>query len=185
LKIDVFYPHPPQRVWRAITNRKAMAEWLMENDFEPRVGHKFRFQHSTLPGLEGCIDCEVIELDEPRRLSFTWRDSLMLKPSIVVWTLAPVDGGTRLQLEHRGIALEILLHPTEKFHEPSLQQQPMRHPLMSELTGVTQTKAPLHSVSLGRCEGLDSLLLNDFINVGWEYRLNEKLREVLDSNCVF
>ncbi|MEB3179036.1 MAG: SRPBCC domain-containing protein [Nostocaceae cyanobacterium] len=182
LKMDVFYPHPPQRVWRAITNSKAMAAWLMENDFQPRVGHKFRFQYSTLPGLEGWIECEVIELDEPRRLSFTWRDSLMSKPSIVVWKLAPVDGGTRVQLQHRAIALEIL--HTEKLHQPSLKQQPMRHPLISELTGVTQTKAPVESVSLSRYQGLDSLLLNYFINVEWEYRLNEKLGEFLDSNLL-
>lgn len=50
LKMEVFYPYPPQRVWQVLTNRHALAMWLMENDFEPRVGHKFRFQHSTLPG---------------------------------------------------------------------------------------------------------------------------------------
>jgi uncharacterized protein YndB with AHSA1/START domain len=182
LKINVFYPHPPQRVWRAITNNKAMAAWLMENDFQPRVGHKFSFHHSTLPGLEGSIDCEVIELDEPRRLSFTWRDNLMLKPSVVVWTLAAVDGGTRVQLEHRGIALE-KLQPTESFPGKSVQQ-PMRQPLMSELTSVTQTKTHFPSVSVGRYEGLESLLLNYFINVGWEHRLNERLVEVLKSNLL-
>ncbi|MHC5856154.1 SRPBCC family protein [Nostoc sp.] len=75
LNMEVFYPYPPQRVWQVLTNRQALAVWLMENDFEPRLGHKFRFVHSTLPGLEGDIDCQVIELDEPRRLAFTWQDS--------------------------------------------------------------------------------------------------------------
>ncbi|MEH2048103.1 SRPBCC family protein [Nostoc sp.] len=87
LNMEVFYPYPPQRVWQVLTNRQALAVWLMENDFEPRLGHKFRFVHSTLPGLEGDIDCQVIELDEPRRLAFTWQDSMMCQPSVVTWTI--------------------------------------------------------------------------------------------------
>ncbi len=48
VKMDVFYPYPPERVWQVLTNRRALAAWLMENDFEPRVGHKFQFQKLPL-----------------------------------------------------------------------------------------------------------------------------------------
>lgn len=48
IKTEVFYPYPPQRIWQVLTERRALSAWLMDNDFEPLVGHKFRFQHSTV-----------------------------------------------------------------------------------------------------------------------------------------
>lgn len=49
LKKEVFYPHPPERVWLLLTNSRALAAWLMENDFEPRVECKFYFYSQSLP----------------------------------------------------------------------------------------------------------------------------------------
>jgi uncharacterized protein YndB with AHSA1/START domain len=36
--------YPPAKVWRAHTESSLMAEWLLENDFQPVVGHKFDFR---------------------------------------------------------------------------------------------------------------------------------------------
>ena len=44
----VVYPHPPDRVWTALTSSEALAAWLMPNDFEARAGHQFTFR--TRPG---------------------------------------------------------------------------------------------------------------------------------------
>ncbi len=181
LKTEVFYPHPPQRVWQVLTNRRALAAWLMDNDFEPRVGHKFRFQTQSLPGLEGTVNCEVIELDEPKRLSYTWQDSLMPYPSIVTWTLTPVDGGTRLHLEHQGIRQEAITVGEFQRSTYTWQRQ-----FMDEPTAVTQTLAPrdrstlFQSTSIGYA-ALDSAILNSYLNGGWNYTLNERLPQVLDS----
>ena len=41
--LEVIYPYPPDRVWRALTDRRVLAQWLLPNDFEPRVGHRFHF----------------------------------------------------------------------------------------------------------------------------------------------
>ncbi|NWF61290.1 MAG: SRPBCC domain-containing protein [Fischerella sp.] len=189
LNIEAFYPYPPQRVWQVLTNRQALAAWLMENDFEPRLGHKFRFVHSTLPGLGENIDCEVIELDEPKRLAFTWQDSMMCQPSIVTWTLKPVDGGTKLQLEHKGLRHELVetLHATS-LHQSRNLSQPWQGKFMHESSTVTQTLAPsdrntiFPSIPSGKYETLDSLILSSFFNGGWEYRLNEKLPKILVAN---
>ncbi len=35
VKLEFFYPHPPERVWKALTDRRVLAAWMMENDFEP------------------------------------------------------------------------------------------------------------------------------------------------------
>ena len=99
---EVEYPHPPERVWRALTDPKVLADWLIENDFEPRVGHQFRFRTKPQPGFDGLVECEVVEVDPPRRLAYTWKGGAMRVPTLVTFTLDPIPGGTRLRLEHSG-----------------------------------------------------------------------------------
>ncbi len=97
------YPYPPERVWRALTDPQAMADWLMQcPGFAPKVGHKFRFTAKPQPGWRGFVDCEVLECDPPRRLSYSWDGDPKMKPTTVTWTLAPTAEGTRLVLEHAG-----------------------------------------------------------------------------------
>ena len=109
LRKEAFYPHPPEKVWVALTNRKALAEWLMPNNFEPVVGAKFRFQYDPFGPCSGLNECEVLEVDEPRRLSYSWvdvpRKAGKAPPGsmTVTWTLIPENGGTRLVLEHEGL----------------------------------------------------------------------------------
>ena len=96
------YPYPPERVWAALTNSDALAAWLMENDFQPYVGHRFQFRTHASPGFDGMVDCEVITVDKPHKLAYTWQGGPMKKPTVVTWTLEPIPQGTRLQLEHTG-----------------------------------------------------------------------------------
>ncbi|MFJ5369247.1 SRPBCC domain-containing protein, partial [Bosea sp. CER48] len=37
------FSHPPEKLWRALTQPHLIAEWLMKNDFKPIVGHRFDF----------------------------------------------------------------------------------------------------------------------------------------------
>ncbi|MBF2002911.1 MAG: SRPBCC domain-containing protein [Synechococcales cyanobacterium M58_A2018_015] len=98
--LEVFYPYPPERVWQVLTDRRALAAWMMENDFEPKVGHRFQFHSQPLPGLQSTIQCEVVELEEPSRLVYTWQESPTAERSLVIWTLTTVANGTRLRLKH-------------------------------------------------------------------------------------
>ncbi len=109
LRREVYYPHNPEAVWTALTDRQALAEWLMPNDFEPVVGHKFRFQVDPMFGFSGINECEVLEVDRPRRLSYSWtvlpKDPDKPRPPAmtVTWSLRPERDGTRLVLEQRGL----------------------------------------------------------------------------------
>jgi uncharacterized protein YndB with AHSA1/START domain len=104
ISLEQQYPYPPEQVWRALTERAALAEWLMPNDFEPKLGHKFQFRAQPMPGWRGFVECEVIELVTSRRLAYTWLgDDDWQEPTIVRWTLEPVGGGTRLRLEHTNL----------------------------------------------------------------------------------
>ena len=100
LRFEVVYPHAIEKVWRALTDSRAIAQWLMENDFEPRLGRKFQFWSKPQPGWDGTSHCEVIELDPPRRIAYTWRGGPI--DTVLRITLEPVAGGTRLVLEHTG-----------------------------------------------------------------------------------
>ncbi len=102
LTIERTFRHPPERVWRALTNPAALAAWNMENDFQPRLGHCFQFRMPPQPGFDGVIHCEVTELEAPRRLAYTWRSNAHPSPTTVTWTLTPVAEGTHLRLDHRG-----------------------------------------------------------------------------------
>jgi uncharacterized protein YndB with AHSA1/START domain len=100
LRFEVVYPHRPERVWRALTDRAALAEWLMPNDFEPRLGHRFQFRTDPTPGFDGIIRCEILELEAPRKLAYTWRTNAL--DTVVSFTLEPVAAGTRVIVEHKG-----------------------------------------------------------------------------------
>ena len=98
------YPHPPSQVWHALTDSDALAEWLMPNDFQARLGHKFQFRAKPMPGWRGFVECEVVEVDAPRRLTYTWLgDADWKAPTMVRWTLERVAEGTRLRLEHTNL----------------------------------------------------------------------------------
>ncbi len=109
IRLQRRYPHPPQKVWVAITDRVALAEWLMPNDFAPVVGHRFTFQVDPFKSYSGITDCEVLEVDPPRRLVYSWTPRAIAapgkspQPSTVTWTLEPHADGTILTLEHDGL----------------------------------------------------------------------------------
>jgi uncharacterized protein YndB with AHSA1/START domain len=109
LRKEIWLPRPPEDVWVALTDPQALAEWLMPNNFEPRVGHTFRFHVDPMPGFSGINECRVLEVVEPRRLVYTWvvlprvPDATPPPPMTVTWTLAPERGGTRLSLEQTGL----------------------------------------------------------------------------------
>lgn len=100
LIFEAVYPHPPEHVWRALTDSQAMAEWLMPNDFKPQVGNRFQFRTKPAPGFDGIVRCEVLELEPPRKLVYTWKGGPV--DTVVTFTLTPVPEGTRLRLEQRG-----------------------------------------------------------------------------------
>lgn len=101
---------PPEKVWRALTEPKLLAAWLMDNDIAPVVGHRFQFRAQPVPGWDGVVDCEVLEVVPFERLSYSWRGgSDQLEgyggklDTVVTWTLEKsASGGTLLELNHSG-----------------------------------------------------------------------------------
>ena len=99
-------PHPPEKIWRALTQGALIEEWLMKNDFQPIVGHRFNFRSTPMPQWNGVVDCQVLVVEPNRRLSYSWNSSGEetadgLK-TVVTWTLTPTQGGVLVRMEQSG-----------------------------------------------------------------------------------
>jgi uncharacterized protein YndB with AHSA1/START domain len=104
VSLEVLLPHPVEEVWSVLTDAAAISEWLMEAvGFEPRVGARFRLRTQSL-ARSGWIAAEVLELDPPRRMAWSWTPDGDGPTSSVTFSLTSEPGGTRLALAHRGEA---------------------------------------------------------------------------------
>lgn len=110
IEVDQYFRHPPSKLWRALTTPELMAQWLMPNDFEPIVGHRFTFRVRPVAqtGFSGRIACQVLELRPQKTLRISWADAENADSmaTTVTWTLQPEGKGTRLFLEHAGFDLD-------------------------------------------------------------------------------
>jgi uncharacterized protein YndB with AHSA1/START domain len=104
LVIERDVPHAAEKIWRALTQGSLVEEWLMKNDFQPVVGHRFNFRSTPVPGWNGVIDSEVLVLEPNSRLSYSW-DTMGMK-SVVAWTLTPTKDGTHVRMEQTGFRSE-------------------------------------------------------------------------------
>lgn len=102
LKFEAVYPYSVEQVWTALTDPVAIGEWLMPNDFQPEVGHRFTFRTEPAPGFDGIVRCEVVELEPNRSLAYSWEGGG--HRTMVRYQLASEGKNTRLVLEHSGFA---------------------------------------------------------------------------------
>ena len=108
IKHRYFYAHPVETVWSYLTNADLMGQWLMKNDFQPVVGHKFQFRTGGKTNLnfDGIFYCEVLAVEPCKTLSYSWNcgpgDGKITLESVVIWNLQPRENGTEVFLDHRG-----------------------------------------------------------------------------------
>jgi uncharacterized protein YndB with AHSA1/START domain len=86
---------PPELVWAALTERDQLREWfpcdVIVDGGQWVVGAAIRFPFPP-EVIEMTLMGEVLAVDEPNALSFTWGEETLH------FELAPSDGGTRLVL---------------------------------------------------------------------------------------
>lgn len=95
---------PAEKLWRALTEPHLIAEWLMQNDFAPKPGHKFTLTRQANPEVKVVIDCEVLEVEPPHTLSYRW--AAYGTDTVVTFTLTPTPDGTLLRVEQAGFAAD-------------------------------------------------------------------------------
>jgi uncharacterized protein YndB with AHSA1/START domain len=110
LSMDFQFTTSVERLWSALTDSSKLAKWManlhtgegMENNFKPIVGHQFQFRSKPTEFWNGIIEGEVLIVEEPNRLSYTWASG---EKHTVTWTLQDLGGGkVNLHLEQTGIS---------------------------------------------------------------------------------
>jgi uncharacterized protein YndB with AHSA1/START domain len=93
--------HSPEKVWRALTDPALLMDWLLPVvDLRLEPGAAFRFNAQPQPGWDGIVDCRLLEVEAPRKLSYTWVVGDI--DTVVTFTLTPTGSGTHLSLVHSG-----------------------------------------------------------------------------------
>ena len=92
LRFERTLQHPPERVWRALTEVDDLRAWHPSPfELEPEVGGAVKF---LAPDGAAFGDGRVTEYDPPRALAYTWGEDLLR------WALQPHDDGCLLVLTH-------------------------------------------------------------------------------------
>lgn len=103
LSFEFELAHPPDKVWRALTDPALLSEWLLPVvGFATRPGAAFTLQAPPQPGWDGTVRCQVLEAVAQRSLSYTWVVGDMEIDTVVTFTLTPTPTGTRLSLQQSG-----------------------------------------------------------------------------------
>ena len=94
---------PVGKVWQAITNRDQMSQWYFDlAEFRPEVGFEFTFMGGTEENSYLHV-CKVTEVEENKRLTYSWRYEGYPGNSFVTFELFPEGEQTRLKLTHAGL----------------------------------------------------------------------------------
>jgi uncharacterized protein YndB with AHSA1/START domain len=95
--------HPPEKVWRALTDPALLAEWLLPViDFKLEPGVAFQFKTQAMAGWDGVVQCRILELEARKKLSYAWVVGDMALDTVVTFTLTTTPSGTRLSLVQSG-----------------------------------------------------------------------------------
>jgi uncharacterized protein YndB with AHSA1/START domain len=101
LSLEFELGHPPERVWRALTDPALLSEWLLPAiGFKLEDGAAFTFKAPPQPGWDGVVNCRMREIEALKKLSWAWVVGDI--DTVVTFTLMPMDGGTRLSIVQSG-----------------------------------------------------------------------------------
>ena len=101
ISFELDLPHPPEKVWRALTEPALLAEWLLPAvGLELEPGAEFTFKTQVYPGWDGTVSCRFIEIEPLRKLSYAW--TVPFLDTVVTFTLTPTPVGTRLAIVQSG-----------------------------------------------------------------------------------
>ena len=90
------FPHPIERVWRAVSDPAEVSVWFWIASFELRLGAPFQIGPDDDTGIKGVIAA----LEPPRLIRFS--DPPTGREGYFEFRLTPVDGGTRVVFVQHG-----------------------------------------------------------------------------------
>jgi uncharacterized protein YndB with AHSA1/START domain len=128
IRTTVDLRHPPERVWRALTDRELLPKWFGAVRPRPSSISRFELRPADLPELDDLIVVELVEIDPPHRMVLRWPEND--RPTQLVCELAPTAEGCRLTVTHadagdplRPIDVEDPWEPTDPDRRAQCYQQ--------------------------------------------------------------
>ena len=101
--IERVFNAPPEKVWKAITDKNAMKQWYFDiAKFEPRVGFEFQFVGGSEEKSYVHL-CKITEVIVGKKLTYSWQYKDIEGLSFVTFELFNEGGKTRLRLTHEGL----------------------------------------------------------------------------------
>ncbi len=101
LSFEVDLHHPPQKVWRALTDPELLAAWLLPTiGLRLEVGAEFTLKTQPYPGWDGTVSCKMLEIEPLEKLTYAW--TVPFLDTVVTFTLTPTEKGTRLTIVQSG-----------------------------------------------------------------------------------
>jgi uncharacterized protein YndB with AHSA1/START domain len=112
---------PPERVFQALTDERELMRWFTDPScpvkfwqMDARPGGRYRYateKGAVVVNNVSEFEChgEILELDPPRLLVYTWIANWHIDKSIrtvVRWELTPAEAGTDVRVTHSGLASE-------------------------------------------------------------------------------
>jgi len=100
IRKEVFLAAPLERVWQFLTDKEKLSGWLMDNDIELEEGARFKYTAPPSGAWDGNIFCEIVDIIEHERLSYTWNANDIGVDTLVTLELSARKDGTQLVLTH-------------------------------------------------------------------------------------
>lgn len=109
---EIFIAAPRERIFQALTDPQQVVQWWGQdglykmNQFQMDLRPGGKWSTAGLSCKMGATELrgEVLEVDPPSRLSYTWSSTWMPKVTKVLWELDVKDGGTLVKVTHSGFA---------------------------------------------------------------------------------
>jgi hypothetical protein len=84
------YQCRPQRLWKALTDPRSLADWMGPVTGRAKGGMRF-----------GAVACELLAAEPVSRLVWRWRDPREGRTFVISWRIEPIVTGCRLRFEQR------------------------------------------------------------------------------------
>jgi uncharacterized protein YndB with AHSA1/START domain len=103
--VERIFKAPIQLVWKAITEKELMKQWYFElEEFKSEVGFKFQFTGGPTPDKQYVHLCEIKEVINEQKLSYSWSYKGYTGNSLVTFELFVIEKNqTKLKLTHEGL----------------------------------------------------------------------------------
>jgi uncharacterized protein YndB with AHSA1/START domain len=102
--IERTYQAPAATVWRALTDAEQMKQWYFDiPGFKPEAGFEFQFYGQGKEDEQYLHLCQVTEVINEKKLTYSWRYDGYEGISYVTFELFAEGNSTRLKLTHAGL----------------------------------------------------------------------------------